>query len=124
MERGRKLGKEAKAMLVDRFKKDMSYVDIANKYGKSKSNVSQIFDTLFHHLRLLFMHDEKFLYTDYARELKRDYMTELKSVFDEIKDKVLGDLFGGSSETIKKTVELSKKLKQEFKIYEKLKTTD
>lgn len=119
-----KLGKEAQAMLVDRFKKDMSYICIAIKYGKSKSNVSQIFDTLFHHLRLLFMHDVQFLYTDYAQELKHDYLTELKSVFDEIKDEVLGDLFGGRSETIKKTMELSKKLKQEFKIYEKLKTTD
>ena len=119
-----KLDKETQAMLVDRFKKDMSLVGIANKYAKSKSNVSQIFDTLFHHLRLLFMHDKKFLYTDYARELNRDYLTELKHVFDEIKDNVLGDLFGGRSETIKKTMELSKKLKQEFKIYEKLKTTD
>lgn len=119
-----KLDKEARAMLVDRFKKDMSYVCIANKYERSKSNVSQIFDIIFHHLRLLFMHDKKFLYTDYARELNRDYLTELKSVFDEIKDEVLGDLFGCKSETIKKTVELSKKLKQEFKTYEKLKTTD
>lgn len=111
-------------MLVDRFKKDISLVGIANKYGKSKSNVSQIFNTLFHHLRLLFMHDERFLYTDYARELKHDYLIELKSVFYKTKDEVLVDLFGGGSETIKKTMELSKKLKQEFKIYDKLKTTD
>lgn len=50
-----KLDKESQAMLADRFKKDMSYVGIANKYGKSKSNVSQIFDTLFHHLPKKFL---------------------------------------------------------------------
>lgn len=88
----------------------MSLVGIANKYGKSKSNVSQIFDTLFHHLRLLFMHDEQFLYTDYARELKYDYLTELKNVFDEMKDEVLGDLFGA--------VRKQSKILWSFRIYD------
>ena len=119
-----KLNDEQKALIVDRFVTGLDLVQISDKYGVTKGGVTQLFDVIYHHLRLLLTSDHAFQQTDYAAIRKRDYIEELKQFFDNNKTKVLDGLFSGNNgNSVNKIIEFSKRLKQEFKISEKLKIT-
>lgn len=119
-----KLEKEQRDIIVDRYINELDYVEIADKHGKPKSGISQLFDTLYHHLRILFISDEEFQKTDFAIYQMKEYMKELKSGFDEMKDEILGGvLVDNDADTIGDILTFSKKLKQEIKISEKIKIT-
>jgi len=105
-------------MVADRFIYGLDFVEIADKYGQSKSGISQLFDTIYHHLRIMLVSDPEFQKTDFLVHRKEDYLEELKNVFDEMKAANGLSQIGGDG--MSNIISFAKALKQEIKISEKL----
>ena len=110
-----------KAVIVDHYIYGYDFTEIGDKYGKSKSGISQIFDVIYHHLRLLLLSDPDFQETDFAVIRKQDYLDELKKYFDKMKGGVVGGILSNPGGAMENIISFAKELKQEIKILEKMK---
>ena len=110
---------EQKEMIAAHFIYGFDFVEIADYYGRSKSGISQLFDTIYHYLKIQLVSDPDFQKTDFLVSRKQNYLDELKAVFDEIKAANGLPQIGGDE--MSNILSFAKTLKQEIKISEKLK---